>query len=106
MNLPISTMSGFISLLLYLGLIVVVCWGLYQLSMWVLMRGRPTTQLMRNEEIEADAAYVKHLITFHELQRKIGNVAGADQIEAELRELRIEGWYRPASTKSTDTSQG
>lgn len=97
-------MSGsIISLLLYLGLIVVICWGLYQLSMWVLLRGLPTTQLMQNKKIEADAAYVKHLITFHELQREIGNVAAADQIEAELRELRIEGWYRPASTKNTDT---
>ena len=97
-------MSGSIlSLLLYLGVIVVLFWGLYQLSMWLLLRGLPTTQLMRNKKIEANDAYVKHLISRHAIQMGIGNVSEADQIEAELRELRIEGWYRPASAKNTDT---
>lgn len=95
--------GSIVNLLLYLGLIVVICWGLFQLSMWMLMRGLPTSQLMRNKKIEDDAAYVRRLIALYERQKKSGNVAAADQIEAELRERRIEGWYRPASTKNTDT---
>lgn len=95
--------ESIVSLLLYIAVLVIIFWVLYQLLMWLLLRGLPSSQALRNKKIEADAAYVKHLISHHEIQKKAGNVSEADQIEAELRELRIEGWYRPASAKNTDT---
>lgn len=89
--------------LLCLGLLIIVCWSLGRASTWLLMRILPSSQMLRDMEVEAETAYIKHLIAHHAFHTKIGNICEADQIAAELRERRIEGWYRPASTKNTDT---
>lgn len=89
-------------MLISILIFVFVVWVFSKMLLWTL---RQIPLFARSEEegdYDAEKTRNDNLIGLYHVRKKDGNVAGADQVEAELRERRVEGWYHPASAKHSD----
>lgn len=89
-------------MLLFLLMLCISIWAFAKLLRWALLSLPLFARSQEESDFIAEGARVEGLIGLYRARKKDGDIAGADQIEAELREQRIEGWYRPVSPRPSD----
>lgn len=79
-----------------------VVWVFSKMLLWTLRQVPLFARSEAEGDYDAEKTRNNNLIGLYHARKKDGDVAGADQVEAELRERRVEGWYHPASAKHSD----
>lgn len=89
-------------MLISILIFVFVVWVFSKMLLWTLRQVPLFARSEAEGDYDAEKTRNNNLIGLYHARKKDGDVAGADQVEAELRERRVEGWYHPASAKHSD----